>query len=183
MRESPASQPPRDDATLIDRAKGAASAFGDLYTKYVRDIYRYVFERVGKSREVAEDLTQDIFIRAWQGIGRFTHRGYSYGTYLTTIARNLLVNYYTRRRNGASLDEVEAVLPRLSVEDCLHYTLTLDPDVALLGLSYPNEQDIALAAARTFQPLPEARMEDIHRRAVEARREKGPCWWNPDPEA
>jgi aryl-alcohol dehydrogenase-like predicted oxidoreductase len=78
-------------------------------------------------------------------------------------------------------DDVQAVLPRLGVEECLHYTLTLDPDVTLLGLSYPNEQDQAFAAARRFTPLSDARMEDIRRRAVDARRDKGPCWWNPDP--
>ncbi len=80
-------------------------------------------------------------------------------------------------------DAVVAMLPRLSVEECLHYTLTLDPDVALLGLSFPNEQDAAFAAARAFQPLSPAHMEDIRRRAEEARRDKGPCWWNPDPMA
>jgi len=79
-------------------------------------------------------------------------------------------------------DDTEVVLPRLSVAECLHYTLTLDPDVALLGLSYPNEQDAAFAAARSFLPLTADRMEDIRRRATEARKDKGPCWWNPDPE-
>jgi hypothetical protein len=69
------------------------------------------------------------------------------------------------------------------VGECLHYTLTLDPDVALLGLSYPNEQDQAFAAATAFQPLGEAQMVEIRRRALEARAGKGPCWWNPDPEA
>ena len=73
-------------------------------------------------------------------------------------------------------------LPRLSVRDCLHYTLTLDPDVALLGMSFPNEQDAAFAAAAEFhQPLPPERMADVRRRAAEAIAEKGPCWWNPDP--
>ena len=72
-------------------------------------------------------------------------------------------------------------LPRLTVEECLHYTLTLDPDVALLGLSFPNEQDQAFAAARRFAPLSDAAMADVRQRAAAARREKGPCWWNPDP--
>ena len=80
-------------------------------------------------------------------------------------------------------DAVQAVLPRLSVEDCIHYTLTLDPDVALLGLSFPNEQDEAFAATRAFTPLSAERMADVAQRAAEARREKGPCWWNPDPDA
>jgi 1-deoxyxylulose-5-phosphate synthase len=79
-------------------------------------------------------------------------------------------------------DETGATLPRLTVAECLHYTLTLDPDVALLGLSYPNEQDAAFVAARSFRPLASARMDDIRERAVLARRDKGPCWWNPDPE-
>lgn len=78
---------------------------------------------------------------------------------------------------------VEATLPRLSVDDCLHYTLTLDPDVALLGLSFPNEQDAAFAAAARFRPLSAAAMADIKQRAVSARQDKGPCWWNPDPNA
>ena len=76
-----------------------------------------------------------------------------------------------------------ATLPRLSVAECLHYTLTLDPDVALLGLSYPNEQDQAFAAAHSFAPLAPAQMADIRRRAIDARQDKGPCWWNPDPAA
>ncbi len=79
--------------------------------------------------------------------------------------------------------ETEAVLPRLSVSDCLHYTLTIDPDVALLGLSFPNEQDQAFAAARHFVPLTADQMEDIRHRALAARKDKGPCWWNPDPDA
>jgi aryl-alcohol dehydrogenase-like predicted oxidoreductase len=85
--------------------------------------------------------------------------------------------------SSGGTDAADAVLPRLTVAECLHYTLTLDPDVALLGLSYPNEQDAAFAAARSFRPLTADQMADVRRRAVEARRDKGPCWWNPDPEA
>lgn len=80
-------------------------------------------------------------------------------------------------------DDAVATLPRLSVAECVRYTLTLDPDVALLGLSWPNEQDAAFAAARDFRPLAPAEMDDVRHRAAEARREKGPCWWNPDPAA
>lgn len=73
----------------------------------------------------------------------------------------------------------EPTLPHLSVEECLHYTLTVDPDVALLGMSFPNEQDAAFDAFRTFQPLAASRMDDLRRRAAEAVRDKGPIWWNP----
>ena len=85
--------------------------------------------------------------------------------------------------SSGGTDDVEAFLPRLTVAECLHYVLTLDPDVALLGLSYPNEQDAAFAAVRSFRPLSANELETIRRRAFEARRDKGPCWWNPDPAA
>jgi len=85
---------------------------------------------------------------------------------------------------GHSSSPEESELPRLTVAECLHYTLTLDPDVALLGLSFPNEQDEAFKAAHSFPgPLAERAMSDIRQRAREARQEKGPCWWNPNPEA
>jgi aryl-alcohol dehydrogenase-like predicted oxidoreductase len=85
--------------------------------------------------------------------------------------------------SSGGADEIGATLPRLSVAECLHYTLTLGPDVALLGLSYPNEQDQAFAAARSFTPLTPEQLADIRRRAIDARQDKGPCWWNPDPAA
>jgi aryl-alcohol dehydrogenase-like predicted oxidoreductase len=78
-------------------------------------------------------------------------------------------------KEGAS----EATLPRLSVAECLHYTLTIGPDVALLGLSFPNEQDAAFAALKSFHPLKPRQLEDIRRHAAQAIEGKGPCWWNP----
>jgi hypothetical protein len=59
------------------------------------------------------------------------------------------------------------------------YTLTLDPDVALLGMSFPNEQDAAFAAAEGFQPLSAAQLQATRARAANAVQGKGPCWWNP----
>jgi len=84
--------------------------------------------------------------------------------------------------SGGSSEDI-AILPRLSAAECLDYTLTIDPDVALLGLSFPNEQDEAFAAAARFRPLDSQQLTAIRERAVLARQSKGPCWWNPDPEA
>jgi 1-deoxyxylulose-5-phosphate synthase len=79
---------------------------------------------------------------------------------------------------GAAL-EGRPQLPCLGVEECVHYALTCDPDVALLGMSFPNEQDAAFAAARSFAPLSQGRMSGIRERAAQAVQGKGECWWNP----
>ena len=71
-------------------------------------------------------------------------------------------------------------LPHLSVTQCVHYTLTCDPDVALLGLSDPDEQDAAFAAAQAFKaPLDPEQMVTMQQLAVAAVAHKGPCRWNP----
>lgn len=70
-------------------------------------------------------------------------------------------------------------LPRLSVDECLRYTLTIDPDVALLGLSTPAEQDAAWAAASAFTPMAEPELAATRKRAARAIAGKGDVWWNP----
>ncbi len=100
-----------------------------------------------------------------------------------TVGYNQPMQVRPRGKLSSGGGVAEAVLPHLSVVDCMHYTLTLDPDVALLGLSFPNEQDAAFSAALEFVPLSDDRMEDIRIRAIEARQDKGSCWWNPDPQA
>ena len=120
-----------------------------------------------------------------RGVGTICFKTFGAGKLLgDTHGYNQPLQFRPRGKlSSGGVDDAVAALPRLTVAECLHYTLTLDPDVALLGLSYPNEQDAAFAAAGSFQPLTPAQMEDIRVRAAEARRDKGPCWWNPDPQA
>lgn len=61
----------------------------------------------------------------------------------------------------------------------VRFAPTLDPDVALLGLSFPNEQDAAFDAVSAFQPLSSAELEAVQKRALSAIQGKGACWWNP----
>ena len=44
--------------------KGDAEAFGEIYDRFVVLIYRYIYYRV--SRSEAEDITETVFLRAWE---------------------------------------------------------------------------------------------------------------------
>jgi len=81
--------------------------------------------------------------------------------------------------SGGRESTAESALPRMAVADCLHYTLTHDPDVTLLGLSFPNEQDAAFQAFETFAPLAPEALRRIEHAASQAIEGKGRCWWNP----
>lgn len=84
---------------LVDLAKdGDAEAFGQLYDHYVTGIFRFVYYRVG-SRQLAEDLTSETFVRGLRAIQRFTWQGKDFGAWLTTIARNLIADHYKSSRS------------------------------------------------------------------------------------
>lgn len=95
----------QSDIDIIKRSKVDPQVFQEVYVKYADKIYNYFWYRTGHQKDVAEDLMQETFIRAFQHLSKFQVRGYSYLTYLMTIAHNILVNYY-RTRKLISLEEI-----------------------------------------------------------------------------
>jgi RNA polymerase sigma-70 factor (ECF subfamily) len=83
---------------LVQRAQaGDAEAFGELYDRYVDQVYRYIAYRVASS-QVAEDLTSETFLRALRRISSFTWQGRDVGAWFVTIARNLVADHYKSGR-------------------------------------------------------------------------------------
>lgn len=132
----------------------------------------------------ARYITEVLPLAKAKNVGTVCFKTFGAGKLLgDTVGYNQPLQLRPRGKlSSGGSNDAEAVWPRLSVSECLHYTLTLDPDVALLGLSFPNEQDAAFAAAQSFQPLSSEQMAEIRARAVIARQNKGDCWWNPNPE-
>lgn len=87
-----------DTMEVLARAQaGDSEAFGELYDRYVDIVSRYVGARVG-SRALAEDLTSETFLRALRRIDSFTWQGRDLGSWLVTIARNLVADHYSSSR-------------------------------------------------------------------------------------
>ncbi len=82
-----------EDIKLVRRAKENNEDYEALYNKYADAVYNYFWYRVGHQNDVAEDLMQETFLKAFNHLPKFQTRGYSYLTYLLTIAHNVLVNY------------------------------------------------------------------------------------------
>jgi 1-deoxyxylulose-5-phosphate synthase len=115
------------------------------------------------------------------GVGTVCFKTFGAGKLLgdTSGYARPLANRPRGKVSSGGEDAATPTLPRLSVDDCLHYTLTVGPDVALLGLSFPNEQDAAFAAYERFRPLSPQQLLEIRTRAAEAVVGKGEIWWNP----
>ena len=117
-----------------------------------------------------------------RGVGTVCFKTFGAGKLLgdtTGYGRPLQVRPRGKMSSGGAEPGAGPALPHLSAAECVRYTLTCDPDVALLGLSFPNEQDAAFEAAAAFRPLSAGEVTAIRRRAAEAMQGKGDAWWNP----
>jgi len=82
--------------TVVACQRGDREAFDGLVERYQRDVYRLCYRYVGH-HEDANDLAQEVFLRAWRSIGRF--RGESaFSTWLYRIAVNACLNHRAVKR-------------------------------------------------------------------------------------
>lgn len=91
------------------RAKKDSDAFGELYDMYVRRVYRFIYFKV-PSAEVAEDLTSEAFLKAWQYLMKKRDVPHLQAL-LYSVARSVVVDWYrstANERGDVSLDEAIA---------------------------------------------------------------------------
>lgn len=96
------------DAELVQAAQhGNAEAFGSLYRRYLTRIFRYVRSRISPEQD-AEDVTESVFVKAFEALENYEERGAPFGAYLYQIARNAIVDYYRADELTETLDNAKA---------------------------------------------------------------------------
>lgn len=163
---------------IIARAQaGDEMAFGELYARYARHILRYMYVRT-REPELAQDLTQETFIRVIKGIGGLQYRGEKmFLGWLYTIAGNVLIGQ-TRRRQifASSLDDtmdvtdprgheaVSSLFERLSLQHAIAQ-LTVEQQHVLMLKFFGDmtNQEIAATIGKT-----EGAVKALQYRALQA---------------
>jgi len=92
-----------DEAALIRAARAEPNAFGELCMRYSGRLYSYLRART-QSDEDAADLTQQVFVKAFNGLPRYGERGLPFGAWLFRIARNVAIDVHRRRKDTVSWD-------------------------------------------------------------------------------
>ena len=83
----------QDDRELAERLKKRDQrAVGDLYDRYGRLCYSLIY-RIVKDNGIAEDLTQETFLRVWNRAAAFDTEKGSLGAWVMTVARNRAIDY------------------------------------------------------------------------------------------
>ncbi len=80
-------------ASLI--ADGNVDAFNELYSRYSQKIFSYFFRMMWKNRELAEDFTQELFVKILRHAYRFNNNQ-KFSTWLYSIAHNMCKNEYRK---------------------------------------------------------------------------------------
>jgi RNA polymerase sigma-70 factor (ECF subfamily) len=140
-----------DPRTLERARRGDPAAFEELVREFQADVYRFAWH-LTRDRDLAEDVTQDAFLRAFRFIDGF--RGdRKFGSWLFSIARNCAMDALARRRfpllhhldrevEGSVSDpsahaELDAALRSISAEHREAFLL-----VEVFGLDYREASDV-----------------------------------------
>jgi len=124
-----------EDSQLIRSAQdGNAEAFGELYGRYAKAIFRFLASHLSDPMD-AEDLTEDVFLRVWRSLPGYSDKGVPFLAYLFRVARNALIDHYRQNdkfKGQVSLDNItlrdkglgpgESVSATLEREE-IHHTL------------------------------------------------------------
>ena len=103
------------EESLVRQAiDGNQLSFTQLYDEHFNKVYRYIYFRVNSQAE-AEDLTQEVFIKALEAIGSYKWRDVPFASWLFRIAHNQVVDHLRKqsKQKRTALEEATAV----SVED------------------------------------------------------------------
>jgi RNA polymerase sigma-70 factor (ECF subfamily) len=151
------SLPQPDDGVLRKAQRGDDRAFAIIVRSYQTPVFNYVLRMVG-DRSLAEDLTQEVFLRVYQGLARFSSRS-KFTTWLFQVTKNRVLDELRanerRPRTVVDVDEmtafevVDAPFERIETIDAVWRAvenLTVDLKMALLlrdivGLSYTEIAD------------------------------------------
>lgn len=91
----PAADGPPESWRVVERAQaGDTEAFAQIYRDCHDAVYTFVYWRVNRDKELAQDLTGDTFTRALGRIGTVAWQGRDIKAWLITIARNLVADHF-----------------------------------------------------------------------------------------
>lgn len=148
----------QDEEGLVRRAqKRDEKAFAELYERYFDKIYRYVSIKIGDKVE-AEDMTQQVFLKAVQSISSYKWQGVPFSAWLYRIAHNQVVDYFRKKSKQATVpldeslatasdDPVSATERSLDVEELLSATKRLtEAQREVISLRFSSELSIIQVA-------------------------------------
>lgn len=146
-----------EDILLVRQAQGgSAAAYDELVRRYQRQIYGVIYHMTAH-HEDADDLAQEVFVKAWQALKSFKGDS-SFFTWLYRIAINRTLNHlkqrnYRNSRHAMSLNDLDVEAER-------------HPDLVALVSDKTPRRDLALEELKEKLNAAMQRLSENHRTVV-----------------
>jgi RNA polymerase sigma-70 factor (ECF subfamily) len=110
----------QDEQSLVRKAQeGSQQAFSELYEAYFDKIYRYIALKIGDRTE-AEDMTQQVFLKALKSLPSFKWKDVPFSAWLYRIAHNEIVDHLRRSSRRPTTELTEDITPDDPCENPQH---------------------------------------------------------------
>lgn len=134
--------------------------FISYYNTYFEKIYRYIFFRSGRDRALAEDLTSEVMLKAYEHFEDFDHSK-NFSVWIYRIAHNHLVDYYKKaKKELVAIEDVENELKKDDrIAEKLDDKLSIAQVETVLEMLPEQQKEIILM--KYFQELSHKEIADI----------------------
>ena len=109
-----------EDIVLVQMTLENPAIYTDLVKKYENKIINYVVRISGVRREEAEDIAQEIFLKAYQNLNAFDQKR-KFSSWLFSIAHNETISYWRKHKKEMGMPDLE--------DDEIAYLLKDDFDI------------------------------------------------------
>lgn len=161
---------------VAEAQSGNSESFGVIFEEFLNPIFRFIRMQV-KSQDEAEDLTQEVFTKAWSRIDQFSDQGYSFSSWLYRIARTTTLDYF-KKKKMVIVDDPEEVFGNVTssygnpVVDATSFEQIALVNKLLEEISHTDREVIVLSYVNDLSHSEVAKILNISEKAVRQRKSR-----------
>ncbi len=139
-----------EELDLISKARlGDSNAFATLYNANIKKIYNFIYFKT-LNKELAEDLTSQVFLKALKNIISFKYENFS--AWLYAIARHTVVDYYRSSQEIKNIEDCWDLADDINLTESAHDNLNLEK--VKEAMQFLSTADRELLIMRLWLDLP-----------------------------
>jgi RNA polymerase sigma-70 factor (ECF subfamily) len=148
-----------DELAIIEAAKSDPARFAPLYSKYYKQIFNYVYQRMD-SKDAAFDVTGQVFLKALTNLERYSFRGVPFASWLYRIAYNEVMQLYRTQKDKRAINADIGDLRFICEENQSPFFEEYIPAIKRLIQELPHDE-LQMVELRYFEKRPFKEIAEI----------------------
>lgn len=148
-----------EELAIINAAKLNPEHFAPLYTKYYKQIFNYVYQRLD-SKDTAFDITAQVFLKALTNLPKYQFKGVPFSSWLYRIAHNEVMQLFRTQKDKRAINADISDLRNISEESEVTFFEEYIPHIKRL-IQQLSSDDLQLVELRFFEKRPFKEISEI----------------------